>query len=131
MKSKRVVLFLLVVVFLTFQNGCEKKKEIPYGELTGIWEMTVSNGYTGGIFLKQKGDNLSGTFREYNTKEIKFVLSGKVTGDKISIKLSSPKSNDHAEITATVSNDKMQGNWVHGDQSGKMEAWKSWIPAAQ
>jgi len=46
MKSKRMVLFLVVVLFATFQNGCERKKEIAYGNLTGIWDMTVSNGYT-------------------------------------------------------------------------------------
>lgn len=90
--------------------------------------MTVSNGYTAAILLKQKGDNSYETLRESNQRKVKFVVSGKINGNKISLKLSHPQSSDRTEITATVSDDKMQGNWVHGDQSGTMEALNSWAP---
>lgn len=110
-------------------NGCEKKKEEAYGKLTGIWDMKVSNGYTAAIFLKQKGNDLSGTLKEYGSKKVKFVVSGEISGNEITLKLSNPESGERVEIKATLSEGKIRGSWTYDDKTETMEAWKSWDPA--
>jgi hypothetical protein len=127
-KSNIAIFSLIAVMFLTLLNGCEKKKEVTDGSLTGIWNINLSNGYSGAILLKQDGEDLFGTFREFGKTNIKFVLSGKITGNNVSLKLMDPESNDSAKITATVSGDKMSGEWIHNNQRETMEAWKSWEP---
>ncbi len=129
MKSNTVIFGLIAVIFLISLNGCEKKKEETYGSLTGIWDMSVSNGYTAAILLKQKGDDLYGTLREYGSKKVKFVVSGEISGNEITLKLSNPESNERGEIKATLSEGKIKGSWIYDDKTETMEAWKSWDPA--
>lgn len=129
MKIKFWFLINLAFILLMFQYSCEKNRGNVDLSLTGIWEMNLGNGYKGAIFLKQKGKDLFGEFKEYNETKVRYVISGKIKNNKVSLDLSNPESDERVEIEATVAGDKMNGNWIHAGKSESMDAWLSWVPA--
>ena len=84
------------------------------GGYTETWQIKMDKGNLAVVGTFRKGTVVIGAFQGKNVK----YADGKMTFQQVYIKKPDPSWSDGTEITATLSDDKLEFTWANGGQTG-------------